>query len=170
MNHEQAARPSGRSRITDPPLNIVLVEPEIPPNTGNVGRLCAATGCHLILVGRLGFRLDDSSLKRAGLDYWEFLSWEHVPDAEGFLGSLPAGRFHLFSTHARVPYTRLSARRGDYLLFGRETKGLPRDLMDRHRDQCYNIPIFEPGVRSLNLSNAVSIVLYNTLNGIQPFE
>ncbi len=156
-------------RFADPPLRVVLVEPQIPPNVGNVARLCAAARCHLVLVGELGFRLDDAHLRRAGLDYWDYVSWEHRPDLEGFLGGLPRGAFHLFSTHARTPYTHLPAARGDWLVFGKETAGLPKSLLVRYESQCYSIPMAEPRVRSLNLSSAVAIVLYDALRRVQPF-
>jgi tRNA (cytidine/uridine-2'-O-)-methyltransferase len=165
-----SAPPAGsRFRVDDPALRVVLVEPQIPPNTGNVARLCAATRCHLVLVGELGFDLDDAALRRAGLDYWEHVSWEHVPALEPFLAGLAPGRFHLLSARARTPYTRLPAERGDWLLFGKETSGLPKSLLERYAPQCYTIPIAEPGVRSLNLASAVAIVLYDALRRIEGF-
>ncbi|HKI96921.1 MAG TPA: tRNA (cytidine(34)-2'-O)-methyltransferase [bacterium] len=158
-----------RFRVTDPALNVVLVEPQIPPNTGNIARLCAATRCHLTLVGTLGFDLDDAALRRAGLDYWEHVSWEHVPALESFVAGLPPLGFHLLSSHARAPYTHLPAARGDWLLFGKETAGLPQSLLERYATQCYTVPMAEPGVRSLNLSSAVAIVLYDALRRIERF-
>ncbi len=155
-------------RLADPALNVVLVEPQIPPNTGNIARLCAASGCHLVLVGRLGFRLDDATLKRAGLDYWEHVSWEHQPDAEAFFARLPPLAFHLFSTHSTRPYPHLPAARGDYLVFGKETAGLPSSLLERYPQQCYTIPMISPDVRSLNLSSAVAIIVYDALQRIEP--
>jgi len=152
-----------------PPLRVVLVEPQIPPNAGNVARLCAASGCHLILVGDLGFELSDKSLKRAGLDYWQFLSWEHRPDPERFLDSLPESRFHLLSRHATRPYTDIDLRWGDYLLFGKETSGLPKPWLSRFSAQSYTIPMAEPRVRSLNLSSAVAIVVYDALRRVRPW-
>ena len=152
-----------------PPLNVVLVEPQIPPNTGNVARLCAATGCRLILTGELGFDLSDSALKRAGLDYWEHVDWEHKPDSRKFLAGLPARSFHLLTTSAATPYTELPAVWGDWLIFGKETAGLPKSLLERHWDQCYTIPISQPGVRSLNLSSAVAVVVYDALRRVRPF-
>ena len=153
----------------DPPLRVVLVEPQIPPNTGNIARLCAATRCHLVLVGALGFDLGDAALRRAGLDYWAHVSWEHVPVLEDFLAALPPQALHLFSTHARTPYTHMPATRGDWLIFGKETSGLPKSLLERYPSQCYTIPMVEPGVRSLNLSSAVAIVLYDALRRVQGF-
>ena len=154
----------------DTPLKIVLVEPQIPPNTGNVARLCAATGCQLILLGELGFELTDSALKRAGLDYWKYVKWEHIPDRESFFANLKEKSFHLLTTHSQNPYTRIESSWGDYLIFGKETAGLPKSLLEQHQKQCYTIPIFEEGVRSLNLSSAVAIVLYDALNRIRPFQ
>jgi tRNA (cytidine/uridine-2'-O-)-methyltransferase len=163
-------QPSGSSaRLEAPALTVVLVEPQIPPNTGNIARLCAASGCHLVLVGQLGFRLDDAALRRAGLDYWEHVSWEYRPSLEDFLEGLPPPAFHLLTTHARAPYTHLPAVQGDCLFFGKETAGLPKSLLERYPQQCYTIPIVEPGVRSLNLSSAVAIVLYDALRRVRPF-
>ena len=102
----------------NPPLNIVLFEPQIPPNTGNVARLCAATKCHLILIGRLGFELTDSQLKRAGLDYWKWVSWEYHEDADAFLESLHAESVYCLSVHAKKPYTSMRPQSGDYLFLG----------------------------------------------------
>ena len=154
---------------TAPPLNVVLVEPQIPPNTGNVARLCAATGCRLVLTGELGFDLSDSALKRAGLDYWEHVAWEHIPDSEGFFAGLSGGTFHFLTTRADTPYTELPAVWGDWLIFGKETAGLPKSLLERYWDQCYTIPISQPAVRSLNLSSAVAIVVYDALRRVRPF-
>ena len=162
-------RPSKSSSTTlGPWLNVVLVEPQIPPNTGNIARLCAASDCHLILVGQLGFSLDDAALKRAGLDYWEYVSWEHIPDLEGFFGTFPASSLHLLSTHARAPYTEIEVKRGDFLVFGKETAGLPKSLLKRYPGQCYTIPMAEHRVRSLNLSSAAAIVLYDALHKLNP--
>jgi tRNA (cytidine/uridine-2'-O-)-methyltransferase len=147
----------------------VLVEPQIPPNTGNIARLCAAARCHLILVGALGFNLDDASLRRAGLDYWEHVSWEHVDDLEALLAAQAPRSFHLLSTHGHVPYTHLPAARGDCLVFGKETTGLPKSLLERYASQCYTVPMAERRVRSLNLSSAVAIVLYDALRRIERF-
>lgn len=160
-----------RTRSTPglPSVNVVLVEPQIPPNTGNVARLCAAAGCHLILVGPLGFSLDDAHLKRAGLDYWEHVSWEHLPDLKTFLASRPARALHLLSARATEPYTRIPAQEGDCLVFGKETTGLGTQVLDRFPGQCYSIPIVEPGVRSLNLSSAVAIVVYDVLRRLRHY-
>ena len=130
----------------DPPLQVVLIEPQIPPNTGNIARLCAATGCGLLLVGKLGFDLSDSALKRAGLDYWEYVNWRHLPEMDAFFAGLPEQSFHLLTTHAVRPYTQIPAVWGDYLIFGKETAGLPKSLLEAHQERCYTIPIFERGI------------------------
>lgn len=158
-----------RFRIVDPALRVVLVEPQIPPNTGNIARLCAAARCHLVLVGQLGFDLDDAALRRAGLDYWAYVSWEHVPALEPFLAGLPPRALHLLSARVHRPYTQMSVTRGDWLMFGKETTGLPKSLLERYGPQCYTVPMAEPGVRSLNLSSAVAIVLYDALRRIEGF-
>lgn len=155
---------------TSAPLTVVLVEPQIPPNTGNIARLCAATRCHLILLGKLGFELSDAHLKRAGLDYWEYVSWEHRPDAEAFFAATLPERLHLLTRHAARPYTGIPVRRGDYLVFGKETTGLGADLLRRFAARCYTIPMAEPRVRSLNLSSAVAIVLYDALRRLEELK
>jgi tRNA (cytidine/uridine-2'-O-)-methyltransferase len=156
------------TRLQAPLLNVVLVDPQIPPNTGNVARLCAAARCHLILVGEPGFDLSDSALRRAGLDYWDYVSWEHVREREDFLAALPPGAFHLLTVHATTPYVDIPVCRGDYLVFGKETTGLPKAWLARYPAQCYTIPMAEPGVRSLNLSSAVAIVVYDALRRVRP--
>ncbi len=155
--------------LQNPHFHVVLVEPQIPPNTGNIARLCAATQCHLILVGKLGFKLSDRHLKRAGLDYWDHVSWEHIPNAESFFESLQSKKFHLLTTHATTPYTQTNPLQGDYFLFGKETAGLPKHWLSKHPDHCYTIPMWCSGVRSLNLSSAVSIVVYDALKHILNF-
>jgi tRNA (cytidine/uridine-2'-O-)-methyltransferase len=160
---------ASRRLLAAPILTVALIEPQIPPNTGNIARLCAAAGCHLILAGTLGFTLDDAHLKRAGLDYWEHVSWEHEPDLEAFLASRPRRSLHLLSARAPVPYTRIPAQPGDCLVFGKETTGLAPEILDRFPGQCYSIPIVEPGVRSLNLSSAVAIVVYDVLRRLRGF-
>ena len=147
----------------NPPLNIVLFEPQIPPNTGNIARLCAATKCHLILLGKLGFDLNDKQLKRAGLDYWEWVSWEHLADEEAFFGGLTIGNFYLLSVHNKRPYTKIKPKEGDYFFFGKETNGLPKQWMETFSDYCFTIPMWEPRVRSLNLGSSVAVVLYDGL-------
>lgn len=162
--------PHRRAAAAAPPLNVVLVEPQIPPNTGNIARLCAATRCHLILVGELGFSLDNATLKRAGLDYWEAVSWEHLDGLDAFFKQAARGSCHFLTTHAETPYTHMKVAKGDFLVFGKETAGLPKSLLEQYPDRCYTVPIMEPRVRSLNLSSAVAIVLYDALQRVAPFE
>jgi len=155
--------------LTSPNLNIVLVEPQIPPNTGNIARLCAASQCHLILLGELGFELSDKYLKRAGLDYWQFVSWEHTLDVESFFETLPPEQIHLLTTHANRSYTRCTPQKNDYYIFGKETAGLPKHWLSKYMDRCYTIPMWNSNIRSLNLSSAAAIVIYNALHRILQF-
>lgn len=141
-------------------LNIVLVEPQIPPNTGNVARLCAALSLPLYLVGSLGFEISDRQLKRAGLDYWPFVDVHLCPDVDSFFDSIPADRLHLFTKRASIPYTEVSYREGDYLVFGSETKGLPARLKENFPTRLRGIPMRSRDVRSLNLSSAVAVATY----------
>ncbi len=147
-------------------FNVVLVRPEIPQNSGSVARLTAATRTLLHLVGPLGYSLADRYLKRAGLDYWPFVDLRTYTDWHAFDALYQSERstnFKYFSTHGEQNYLQAEYRRGDFLVFGSETKGLGADFLATRRDATYRIPIFEPGVRSLNLANAVSIVLYEAL-------
>jgi tRNA (cytidine/uridine-2'-O-)-methyltransferase len=141
-------------------LQIALWEPEIPPNTGNIARLCAATNCPLHLIGRLGFRLDERSLRRAGLDYWEAVDLRRHDTFADFERQLQ-GRVFCLSAHATAPYTRIPYQPGDCLLFGAETRGLPPEVMQRY--ECFTIPMLTTNVRSLNLATAAGIVLYEGL-------
>jgi tRNA (cytidine/uridine-2'-O-)-methyltransferase len=165
-----AAQPHERVRaledVGDAPLHVVLVEPEIPPNTGNVARLCAATGCALHLVEPLGFSIDDRELKRAGLDYWHALGVVVYPSLERFLERTESMQRWFFSTHAHRPYMEAAFARGDMLVFGRETKGLPNALIVNQSDRALRIPMRPGGVRSINLSTAVGIVTYAALASI----
>ena len=144
---------------------MVLVEPEIPPNTGNVARLCAATGSVLHLVGQLGFRIDEKSVRRAGIDYWHLVDVRQHLDVPHFRHALPDARWRLFSASAERSYLEADFRPGDALLFGRESVGLPDDLLREHGSSVFGIPTLGP-VRSLNLASAVSIVLYEALRQI----
>lgn len=147
-------------------LHIALWEPEIPPNTGNIARLCAASGSMLHLIGRLGFRLDDKSLQRAGLDYWPLVDWRrHVTLAE-FETALAGARLFCFSAHAATSYTKIAFQAGDCLVFGGESQGLPNGFLDRHRERAVVIPMPGAKVRSLNLATAVGIGLYEALRQI----
>jgi tRNA (cytidine/uridine-2'-O-)-methyltransferase len=145
------------------PFNIVLVEPEIPPNTGNIARLCAATGSILHLVGRLGFAIDDRHLKRAGLDYWEHVTVHRWDTLEELRSSASQGRFFYLSTKVARSYLAAAFQPGDFLVFGRETRGLPEELLNLNPDTCITIPMPAGVVRSLNLSTSAGIVLYEAL-------
>ena len=145
-------------------MNVVLVEPEIPPNTGNVARLCAATGTTLHLVGPLGFRLEDRELKRAGMDYWEHVSWMYWDSFEALRSAAAAGAtFYFVETDGARAYTEPRYKWGDYLVFGRETEGLPKSLLAANRETTISIPMLNPQARSINLATAVAIVLYEAM-------
>jgi tRNA (cytidine/uridine-2'-O-)-methyltransferase len=144
------------------PLHIVLVEPQIPPNTGNVARLCAATGCALHLVEPLGFSIDDRELKRAGLDYWESVALTVHASLDAFL-AVWRGPLWLLSTRGGRPYASAEFAAGDALLFGKETAGLPAALLAAHPDRALRIPMRGNAVRSLNLSTSAGIVAYAAL-------
>ncbi|HVA80252.1 MAG TPA: tRNA (cytidine(34)-2'-O)-methyltransferase [Candidatus Binataceae bacterium] len=149
--------------LPEPHLHIVLVRPEIPQNTGSIARLAAATRTRLHLVGPLGFSLADRYLKRAGLDYWPLVDLRTYLDWDEFAREHPASPAKVFSARAEKSYLAAKYQRGDFLMFGSETTGLGREFIAERADHAYQIPIFEPGVRSLNLSNAVSIVVYEAL-------
>jgi len=145
-------------------MNVVLFQPEIPPNTGNVARLCAATRTRLHLIEPLGFRLDEPALRRAGVDYWDHVDWRLWPDWVTFLAALPAGaRLWFVEAHGPRRYTEVRYAPDDYLVFGRETAGLPPRLLQDHPDRWIRLPMFHPGVRSLNLANCVAVVLFEAL-------
>ena len=143
-------------------LNIVLVEPEIPANTGNIARTCAVTGAQLHLVEPLGFCIDDKQLKRAGLDYWPHLNVKVHKNLDDFFAATTGGIYYYCSTKAKRSYHEVNYEDGCYLLFGKETKGLPEPLIFSNPQQSIRIPMKE-GLRSLNLSNSVSIVVYEAL-------
>lgn len=140
-------------------FHIVLVEPEIPQNTGNIVRTCAATGCRLHLVRPLGFEVSDKYLKRAGLDYWHFVDISYYDSIEELLKKYAGSRFFFFSTKAAKTHSEVAYREGDFLVFGKETKGLPEPLLRAHYDRCVRIPMIGE-IRSLNLSNSVAIAVY----------
>jgi tRNA (cytidine/uridine-2'-O-)-methyltransferase len=146
-------------------FNVVLVEPEIPPNTGNVGRLCLATGAALHLVKPLGFSLDDRQLKRAGLDYWDELEVQEWPSFPELQRANPSARFFYLTTKAKQPYFEARFKQGDFLVFGRETKGLPEALLARNAERCLTIPM--QGTRSLNLATAVAIILFEAMRQLR---
>ena len=149
--------------VRDALLHVVLVEPEIPPNAGNVARLCAATGCALHLVEPLGFRIDDRALKRAGLDYWDALGVIVHPSLDALLDAFPLDRRWLLSTRATRAYTDAPFARGDALIFGKETAGLPQALIDASGERALRIPMRAGAVRSINLSTAAGVVTYAAL-------
>ncbi len=144
-------------------FHIVLIEPEIPPNTGNIGRLCAATGAHLHIVGKLGFSLDDKHMRRAGLDYWPEVKLHRWESLEELKQQHPHGRFWYTSKKAKQCYADANFEPGDFLVFGKETLGLPEELLAVEHDRTLLIPILSPAVRSLNLANSAAIVLYEAL-------
>ena len=145
-------------------IHIVLVEPEIPPNTGNIARSCAATGAHLHLVKPLGFSIDDRSLKRAGLDYWPFVKLEVHESLEEFLHSYEGRRMYLATTKGVHRHTDVQFQDEDMILFGRETKGLPKDFIAKHQENTLRIPMSaDARLRSLNLANSVNVVLFEAL-------
>ncbi len=154
----------------DPALQIVLVEPEIPQNTGNIARLCAATGSPLHLVGPLGFRIHDRAVRRAGLDYWEAVEVHRHVNFESYLNEQHPERFFLFSTRGTRAHFDAEYHPGDALVFGSETHGLPDSLLDAWPECVVQIPMHTENVRSLNLANSVSIALYEALRQIDKRE
>jgi tRNA (cytidine/uridine-2'-O-)-methyltransferase len=144
-------------------MDVVLVAPEIPQNTGSIGRLCVATGSRLHLVDPLGFTIDDRQLRRAGLDYWKHVDVHRHPDWATFLERRPPGRILCFSARAARSYTTLRYRPDDLLVFGCESRGLPPAIRAAHPDAVFGIPLASEHVRSLNLATAVAIVLYEAL-------
>ena len=148
-------------------LHVALWEPEIPPNTGNIARLCAATDVTLHLIGRLGFRLDDRSLKRAGCDFWPAVKMCRHADLKAFEAAVADGRILCFSARATMSYTQIHYEVGDCLLFGKESNGLPPEVLQRFADRTFGIPMPSGKVRSLNLATAVGIVLYEALRQIR---
>jgi len=151
-------------------IRVALVEPEIPPNTGNIARLCAATRVPLHVVGVAGFRLDDRAVRRAGLDYWPEVILRRHPDLQNLHESLPEARFIYLTTKADKHYIDWEFDRYDCLIFGRETRGLPEQVLRSNWDRCLAIPMLNPNVRSLNLATAVGIVLYEALRQTGAFK
>lgn len=144
-------------------MHIALFEPEIPPNTGNIARLCAATGTDLHIIGVTGFRMDDRTLKRAGLDYWQHVRLHHHIDLAALYQSLPLSRFLYLTTKATRLYTDYNFEKNDCLVFGPETRGLPENVLEKNRENCLTIPMLNKNIRSLNLATSVGIVLYEAL-------
>ena len=151
-------------------IRVALVEPEIPPNTGNVARLCAATRVPLHIVGVTGFRLDDRAVRRAGLDYWPEVVLHRHPNLESLYNDLPETRFLYLTTKAEKNYGDFDFDPNDCLVFGRETRGLPDSVLSENWERCLTIPILNPNVRSLNLATAVAIVLYEALQQTGAFR
>lgn len=143
-------------------LNVVLFEPEIPQNTGNIVRTCAATGTHLHIIKPMGFQIDDKKLKRAGLDYWHFMNIKYYENLEDFFSKTQGGRYFYLSSKAPASYSEVSFTDNDYLLFGKETRGLPESLLIKNPERCVRIPMISEA-RCLNLSNSVAIVVYEAL-------
>lgn len=143
-------------------INIVLVEPEIPQNTGNIARTCAATGSKLHIIKPMGFTIDDKKLKRAGLDYWHLLGVQYYENIDDFYEKNPGGRYWYCTTKAPYMHSEVTFADGDYLFFGKETKGLPEELLHDNKESCIRIPMISEA-RSLNLSNAVAVVAYEAL-------
>ena len=166
MKHHHSRKAHFDFRWPSPPLHVVLVAPEIPPNTGNVARLCAATGTRLHLVEPLGFSVDDAHLRRAGLDYWESVQVAIHPSWTACAEALRPNRLFLFSTGSPRRYDHASFAPGDALVFGCESKGLPSSLLAERPDSVLGIPIRTDHVRSLNLSSSVAIAVYEALRQI----
>ncbi len=162
MNEPPPTSPKLRAMPLARPFRVVLVEPEIPPNTGSIARTCGATNTPLHLVGKLGFSLDEHSIRRAGLDYWPLVEVHQHDSLLDFGRAFPETRLHYFSGEAERSYLEAPFEPGDALVFGKESVGLPRELLDANRERVWGIPM-SGAVRSLNLSNAVSVVLFEAL-------
>lgn len=143
-------------------MNIVLFEPEIPQNTGNIGRTCVATGTRLHLIGPMGFQITEKAVKRAGMDYWKYLDVTEYVGYEDFLEKNPGAKIYMATTKARQRYTDVSYEEDCFIMFGKESAGIPEEILVNHSDNCIRIPM-NPDIRSLNLSNSAAIVLYEAL-------
>lgn len=150
-------------------IHVALVEPEIPPNTGNIARLCAATRTPLHIVGATGFRMDDRTLRRAALDYWPHVALHRHHDLDALKAVLASARFLYLTTKTNRAYTDWQFQNDDCLVFGRETRGLPEELLRANEERCLTIPVLNPAVRSLNLATSVAIVLYEALRQTRAF-
>lgn len=149
------------------PLNIVLIEPEIPNNTGNIGRLALATGSRLHLVKPLGFEIDDKRLKRAGLDYWQHLEVIYYDSIDEFFVKNSDAKMAFLSSHGTQSHWEIDFTDNMYLIFGKESVGLPKPIIKKYQDQLFKIPLYSPNIRSLNLANAVGIIIYEGLRQIK---
>lgn len=167
MRHAHTRRYDLPFQWPDPPLRVALVHPQIPPNTGNIARLCAATGSALHLVEPMGFTITNAQLKRAGLDYWDAISPHTHASLDAFVEKEKPTRFFLFSTAGSRSYLEAAFQPGDFLFFGSETSGLPQEFLDRHPESVFGIPMQTQHVRSINLSSAVAVVVYEALRQIQ---
>ena len=143
-------------------MNIILHQPEIPQNTGNIGRTCVATGTSLHLIEPLGFRLDEKSIKRAGMDYWQHLDMHRYVNFEEFLEKNPGAKIWMATTKAKHTYSEVKFGENDFIMFGKESAGIPEEILVDYEDTCIRIPML-PEIRSLNLSNSVAIVTYEVL-------
>ncbi len=143
-------------------INVVLYEPEIPQNTGNIARLCACCDAKLYLVGRLGFSLSDKFLKRAGLDYWDKLEIEQIPSLDDLINRNAHANFYYFTTKTKNKYTDIKYQKGDFFVFGPETRGIPEEILNKNKNYCATIPM-KKDTRSLNLSNSVAIAVYEAI-------
>lgn len=151
------------------PLNIVLIEPEIPNNTGNIGRLALATDSRLHLVKPFGFEIDDKRLKRAGLDYWQHLDVVYYENVEAFFTQNKYAKMVFLSSHGTKTHWDIEFKDDLFLVFGKESVGLSKPLQEKHKDQLFKIPLYSESIRSLNLANAVSIVVYEGLRNLRAF-
>jgi tRNA (cytidine/uridine-2'-O-)-methyltransferase len=151
-------------------MHVALYEPEIPPNTGNIARLCAATDTDLHIVGVTGFRMDDRELRRSGLDYWSHVRLHRHIDLSELYASLPGSRFVYLTTKASRPYWQWRFKEKDCLVFGPETRGLPTEVLASNADHCLTIPMTNPHVRSLNLATSVGLVLYEGIRQVSGFR
>ncbi len=167
--HTSVAQPAVQLKFTIM-INVVLVEPEIPPNTGNIARLCAANHVPLHIVGVTGFRLNDRAVRRAGLDYWPEVSLRRHTDLDSLYSSLPDARFIYLSTKAERSYSDWEFENHDCLVFGCETRGLPAALLRKNWANCLTIPMLNPNIRSLNLATSVGIVMYEALRQLGAFN
>ena len=149
------------------PLNIVLLEPEIPNNTGNIGRLALGTGSHLHLIKPFGFEISDSRLKRAGLDYWQHLEITYYESKEAFFKIHQGKSMAFLSSHGTQSYLEIPFQKNHFLIFGKESVGLPKDLIETNKEHLYQIPLHSEHIRSLNLANAVSILVYEGLRQLK---
>ena len=148
-------------------LTVVLLEPQIPPNTGSTGRLCGATNTRLHIVGKLGFELSDKTLKRAGLDYWDFIDWKYFPNLDNYMKSITEKEsFHLLTTKSPTPYTQKRFYKDDYIIFGSETSGINEAILKSNWKETCTIPMENSNIRSLNLATSVGIVLYEAIRQI----